>query len=473
MVAKFYFFQITNFFNHLLLPCFGEPMKFIPNAAFEKEMLKELNLSSIDDLFTDIPASVQIKNLDLNEGLSQQETEKKLRRLANNNKSCQNTISFLGGGIKPHYIPAAVKSIQHRSEFFTAYTPYQSEASQGFLQAMFEYQSMIAELTGMDVANCSLYDGVTAIGEAALMATRIAKKSVFLIPSNLSWEKKSVLHNYAKGPNIVIKEIDFDKKTGELDESSLEKNLSEKISGVYIENPNTFGIFESKIDQFIKKIHDHDGLAVVGINPFSLGIVKSPGEYNADIVIGEGRGLGNAMNFGGAGLGLFACKQKFLRQIPGRLIGLTKDASGNDAFCMTLQTREQHIRRGKATSNICTNEGLCALGAAAYLSWLGGNNLVEMGKINFERGQSLAKAITELKGFSKPFTGTHFNEFVIKSPIDPITLNDKLINQGIQGGMPLEKWFPTIENMMLFGITETYDEQDINQFISVLKEVIG
>lgn len=448
-------------------------MKFIPNAAFEREMLKELNLSSIDDLFTDIPSSVQIKNLDLDEGLSQQETEKKLLRLANKNKSCQNMISFLGGGIKPHYIPAAVKSIQHRSEFFTAYTPYQSEASQGFLQAMFEYQSMIAELTGMDIANCSLYDGITAIGEAALMATRITKKSIFLIPSNLSWEKKSVLNNYAKGPSITVKEIAFDEKTGQLDESSLEKLLSDKVSGVYIENPNTFGIFESHIEQLIKKIHEYNALSVVGTDPFSLGIVKSPGEYDADITIGEGRGLGNPMNFGGSGLGLFACKQKFIRQIPGRLIGLTKDSNGNDAFCMSLQTREQHIRRGKATSNICTNEGLCALGTAAYLSWLGGNNLLEISKINFERGQSLSKAISKVNRFSKPFTGTHFNEFVIKSPIDPVSLNNKLITHGIQGGLPLQRWFPTMKNMMLFGITEIYDEKDIKRFISVLEEVIA
>ena len=448
-------------------------MKFIPNAAFEKEMLNDLDLKTIDDLFTDIPSSVQIKKLDLNDGLSQLNTEKKLRELANKNKSCQNMISFLGGGIKPHYIPAAVKSIQHRSEFFTAYTPYQSEASQGFLQAMFEYQSMIAELTGMDVANCSLYDGVTAIGEAALMATRITKKSVFLIPSNLSWEKKSVLYNYVKGPGISIKEIAFDEQTGEIDESALKKQLSEDVSAVYIENPNTFGIFESKIDHLIKIIHDHEILAVVGIDPFSLGIVKSPGDYNADIVIGEGRGLGNPMNFGGSGLGLFACKKKYIRQIPGRLIGLTKDSNGNDAFCMTMQTREQHIRRGKATSNICTNEGLCALGAAAYLSWLGGNNLVKISKTNFERGQVLSNAITEIKGFSKPFSGVHFNEFVIESSIDPITLNDTLIAHGVQGGLLLDQWFPQMKNKMLFGITEIYDESDIKQFISVLQDVIA
>ncbi len=448
-------------------------MKFIPNATVEKEMLKELGLSKISELFSDIPSSVQMKELDLNDGLSQMETEKKLRTLAKKNKSCHQIISFIGGGIKPHYVPAAVKSIQHRSEFFTAYTPYQSEASQGFLQAMFEYQSMVAELTGMDVANCSLYDGVTALGEAALMATRITKKSVFLIPSNLSWEKKTVLKNYAKGPEITIKEIDFNPDTGELDEDSLQHLLSNDISGVYIENPNTFGIFESHIERFINSIHESNALAIIGIDPFSLGIIKSPGEYNADIVIGEGRSLGNSMNFGGSGLGLFACKQQYIRQIPGRIIGLTSDNQGNDAFCMTLQTREQHIRRGKATSNICTNEGLCALGAAAYLSWLGGNNLVEISTKNFENGQRLAQEITKVDGFSKPFSGVHFNEFVIKSPIDPYSLNTALIGKGVQGGYPLDRWFPTMKNCMLFGISEVFDKEDIQQFIDSLNEVIA
>jgi glycine dehydrogenase subunit 1 len=448
-------------------------MKFIPNVTVEKEMLDDLGLSNISELFSDIPSAVQIEKLDLNDGLSQMETEKKLKNLANKNKSYQQIVSFLGGGIKPHYIPAAVKAIQHRSEFYTAYTPYQSEASQGFLQAMFEYQSMIAELTGMDIANCSLYDGITALGEAALMATRITRKSEFLIPANLSWEKKIVLHNYAKGPNVTIREIDFDKRTGELDQSSLEKNLSENISGVYLENPNTFGVFETQIKDIIDMIHDRKALAVVGIDPFSLGIIKSPGEYNADIVIGEGRSLGNSMNFGGSGLGLFACKQDFIRQIPGRLIGLTTDSNGQDAFCMALQTREQHIRRGKATSNICTNEGLCALGAAVYLSWMGGNNLTKISKKNFENGQKLAKAITEVKGFSKSFTGVHFNEFVIESPIEPYSLNNALLQFDIQGGLPLDRWFSEMKNCMLFGISEIYDTSDINRFTEILNEVIS
>lgn len=448
-------------------------MKFIPNATVEKEMLTELGLSSIDDLFSDIPKSVQIKKLDLENGLSQMQVEKRLKKLASKNKSCQQLTSFIGGGIKPHYVPAAVKAIQHRSEFFTAYTPYQSEASQGFLQAMFEYQSMIAELTKMDIANCSLYDGVTALGEAALMATRIKKKNIFLIPSNISWEKKIVLQNYAKGPGITIKEIKYDEKTGKIDKASLKKELSDDVSGVYIENPNAFGVFESQIESYIKTIHEYEALAIIGTDPFSLGIVKSPGDYDADIVIGEGRSLGNPMNFGGSGLGLFACKQKFMRQIPGRLIGLTRDNQGNTAFCMALQTREQHIRRGKATSNICTNEGLCALGASIYLSWLGGNNLVSVSKSNFENGQKLADEITKVRGFAKPFSGIHFNEFVIETSINPYELNDKLITHGFQGGLPLDQWFNGMKNRMLFGISEIYDDEDITNFITALKEVIA
>jgi len=447
-------------------------MKFIPNTSIEEEMLNELGLSTISDLFSDIPKSVKIDALDIHNGLSQMDVEKKLKKIAKKNKSCQTITSFLGGGIKPHYIPAAVKAITHRSEFFTAYTPYQSEASQGFLQAMFEYQSMISELTGLDIANCSLYDGVTALGEAALMATRITKRFVFLIPSNTSREKKTVLQNYAKGPNITVKEIDYDEKTGELNLTSLENLLSKEVSAVYIENPNTFGIFESNIDRIIEMVHDHQALAIVGIDPFSLGIIKSPGDYGADIVIGEGRSLGNSMNYGGSGLGLFACKQKFIRQIPGRLIGLTKDNKDDTAYCMALQTREQHIRRGKATSNICTNEGLCALSACVYLSWLGGNNFVEISKKNFEKGQQLANALTNIDGFSKPFSGIHFNEFVIKCPVNPHTFNDKLIIHNFQGGFPLDQWFPKMKNMMLFGISELYNTDDITEFISVIEEVI-
>jgi glycine dehydrogenase subunit 1 len=445
-------------------------MKFIPNSTIKNNMLKETGLSDIDELFSDIPKQIRVKNLNLPKGLSQQDTEQKLREIANKNKSFRDMLSFLGGGIKPHYIPPAVKSIISRAEFYTAYTPYQPEASQGFLQAMFEYQSMIVELTGMDIANASLYDGATALGEAALMCSRINQKKTFVIPQNISWEKKSVLKNYAKGPDIKIKEIPYDDKTGKIDVEKLEKSIDNDIAGVYIENPNFFGVFEDDVDKISKIVKDAGSLFVVGIDPISLGIIKSPGSYGADIVIGEGRALGSPMDFGGSSLGIFACKNDFLRQTPGRIIGMTKDTDGKRAFCMTFQTREQHIRRSKATSNICSNEGLCALTAVAFLSWLGRIGLQELSRINFEKGQKLAKTIESVHGFEKRFTGVHFNEFVIKCH-DPNKVNKELLKRGIHGGLVLNKWYPELKDCMLLGVSELHTDKDMEKLASALKEV--
>jgi len=437
-------------------------------------MLKELGLEQIDDLFIDIPKEIRIDNLESpipSKGLSQQETERLLREIANKNKSCNDLLCFLGGGVKPHYIPAIVKSIVSRAEFYTAYTPYQPEASQGFLQAMFEYQSMIAELTGMDVANASLYDGATALGEAALMCARITKKNSFIIPKNISHSKKSILNNYIKGPGVKVKEVDYDKKTGKIDIKRLRTVVDDNTMGVYIENPNFFGVFEDDVNEINDVVKDANALFVVGVDPISLGITKPPGDYNADVVIGEGRCLGNPMDYGGSSLGIFACKKEYLRQIPGRVVGLTKDKDGKRAFCMALQTREQHIRRGRATSNICTNEGLNALAAAVFLSWLGGIGLENLSRINFEKGQKLAEEIESIDGFEKLFSGVHFNEFVVKCPIDPVKINQKLLKRNIQGGLVLGEQFPHLRSCMLFGVTELHSDEDIKRLVSALKEV--
>ncbi len=444
-------------------------MKFIPNSIIKESMLKEIELHTIDELFSDIPKKIRINNLNLPDGVSQQEVEKRLRKLGKKNKSFSEMPSFLGGGIKPHYIPAAVKSIIARSEFYTSYTPYQPEASQGFLQAMFEYQSMIAEITGMDVANASLYDGATALGEAALMCNRIKKRKTFVIPKNISKDKKCILKNYTKGTEITIKEIAYDTKTGKIDLDDLKKNIDDDTTGVYIENPNFFGVFEDDVDEISSLVKEKQAVFVVGVDPIALGITKNPGKYNANIVIGEGRSLGNPMDFGGSGLGIFSCKHEFIRQIPGRIIGLTEDSDGKRAFCMTMQTREQHIRRGRATSNICTNEGLCALAAVAFLSWLGGSGLEKLGRINFEKGQRLAKKITSIHGFEKVFCGVHFNEFVIQCP-DAAKLHNKLLSNGIQGGLILDDFSPDLKNCMLFGVTEIHSDESIEKLVSILKE---
>ncbi|MCX6664877.1 MAG: aminomethyl-transferring glycine dehydrogenase subunit GcvPA [Euryarchaeota archaeon] len=446
-------------------------MKFIPNTTIKQTMLNEIGFHTIDELFTDIPKKIRAKPLNLPKGLTQQQTEQKLRILAKKNQSYYDLPNFLGGGTKPHYVPAAVNSIISRSEFYTAYTPYQPEASQGFLQAMFEYQSIIAELTGMDIANASLYDGVTALGEAALMCTRINKRKTFLIPENISWEKKSVLKNYTLGAGLIIKEIPYDKKTGKLNIDILKKTIDEDTTGVYLENPNFFGIFEDDVQTIHALIQQKGSLFVVGIDPFSLGIIKNPGEYGADIILGEGRSLGTNLEFGGPGLGLFACKTEYLRQLPGRIIGLTKDTEGKQAFCMTLQTREQHIRRARATSNICTNEGLIALAALVHLSWLGSNGLEELSRINFQRGQSLAKEITSIKGFKTVFSGNFFNEFVIRYKGDTNTLHKKALQKGVQIGLSITKWFPALNQCLLFGVTELHTDEQIQHLLTVLREV--
>lgn len=445
-------------------------MQFIPNSTVKETMLHELKLHDIDDLFCDIPQTIKIKKLHLPPGRSQQDIEDHMRGLAKHNKSFCEMPSFLGGGVTPHYIPAAVKSIVSRSEFYTAYTPYQPEASQGFLQAIFEYQSLIAELTGMDISNASLYDGATALGEAALMCTRINRKKTFVIPKNISWEKKSIVTNYTKGAGITIKEVAYDKTTGRIDVEELQKTINADTAGVYLENPNFFGVFEDEVQEIHSILAQNQSLFVVGVDPLSLGICKSPGDYGADIVIGEGKSLGNPLDFGGSTLGIFSCRKDFVRQIPGRIIGVTKDHQGKRAFCMTMQTREQHIRREKATSNICTNEGLCMLAAVTYLSWLGGNGLQKLSALNFEQAQKVRKKITEIPGFSLMFSGVHFNEFVIRCP-DPIKVHRHLLNHGMHGGMLVERFYPELANCMLFGVTEVHREESIKRLISLITEV--
>ncbi len=446
-------------------------MPFIPNASLKEEMLRELKIKDIKELFSDIPEEIKVKDLNIPEGRSQLEVERELKKIAEKNKPFPEMLSFLGGGIKPHYVPATVKAIVSRSEFYTSYTPYQPELSQGLLQAMFEYQSLIAELTGMEIANSSLYDASTALGEAVRMSYRIRKGKEVLIPNNISWERKLVLRNYVKGLGVKIKEIRYDDENGTIDINHLEENLSRDAFAVYVENPNYFGIFEEMAPEISDMVHKKGAVFIVGVDPISLGIVKPPGEYGADIVVGEGRCLGMGMNFGGSSLGIFACRKKFLRQLPGRIIGLTHDRDGNRAFCMTLQTREQHIRREKATSNICTNEALCALSAAVYLSLIGSKGLVELAKLNLKLGRLLAERICSLPWFKKRFKGKHFNEFVASFSHDADYLNAELAKRNMQAGLHLGRFYPELKNCLLFGITELYTEKDIDRLLIAIKEV--
>ncbi len=447
-------------------------MGYIPNLTQKEQILKEIGLSSIDELFADIPEDIKISGLNLPFAKSELELRKEFNKIISQNRPVTELLSFLGAGIYQHFVPALVPALLNRSEFYSCYTPYQPELSQGILQVLFEYQSLIAELTGMDAANTSMYDAPTALGEAALMAARITRRSEIIIPKALHWDKTEVLKNYVKWMGITIKEIPYSPDTGELDVSELKNAITKDTAGVYVENPNFFGVFETAITEIKDQIGS--AMLIAGINPISLGIVKPPGEYGADIVIGEIQPFGNQLNFGGPTAGLFACKKEYIRKMPGRIIGLTQDADGNRAFCMTLQTREQHIRRDKATSNICTNEALCAVGSAIHLAAVGKNGLVELSMQNLLRGQHLATKMNQLTKVSSPlFKSQHFNEFVIQLEVDSENVLAQLLEQNIMGGVPLKRYFPELGESLLVATTEVHTEEDYSRFINTLERVLG
>ena len=442
-------------------------MEYIPNSCLKKEMLQEMKIKNINDLFIDIPEEIKIEKLNLEKGKTEYEVKNEIKEILKKNKSSDELLSFLGTGIHPTYIPSVVNAILQRSEFYTAYTPYQPEASQGMLQGIFEYQSLMAELTGMEVVNASMYDEATALGEAALMCARITRKKEFLISKALFWEKKSVLQNYVKGAGLIIKEIPFDGNTGKIDLSELKENINDNTCGVYLENPNFFGVLDDNVN-VIKEILGKAQF-VTGVNPISLGIIKPPADYGADIVISEGQPFGNAPNFGGPLLGIFASTKKNARKMPGRLIGLTTDVNEKKAFCMTLMTREQHIRRDKATSNICTNEGLSAIAAAVYLSILGSEGIKKLAISLASKSKYLATKINELEKFKAPyFDSYHFNEFLLKTEIDTKLIHEELLKKGIQAGLKINGLFKEQENFMLLSVNEFHNKEDLNRLVNEL-----
>jgi glycine dehydrogenase subunit 1 len=436
-------------------------------ASEESEMLEELGLKSVEELFSDIPNDIRTGPLNIEKGLPEKEVRRNVLEILGKNRTACDMPSFLGAGVYHHYIPTAVFEMISRSEFYSSYTPYQPEISQGMLQALFEYQSFVCELTGMDAANSSMYDASTSLAEAALMSVRISGKKRILIPKAIHWEKRSVLDNYAKGPSLHVEEVQYDSETGMTDTSDLKSKLDDQTSAVYLESPNLFGVFEN-----IAEIKDTIGnvLLIVGANPLSLAVAEAPGNLGADIVVGEGQILGNPMNFGGPLIGIFACRKEHIRRMPGRVIGATKDAHGRRAFTMALQTREQHIRRGKATSNICTNESLGSVAFAIHVAILGRVGLRRAAKENILKSRYLAKEIGSLKGFTAPvFSGTHFNEFVVKSDADYAKVHEHLHWDGIQGGLSLSSNFPELENCALFCTTEIHTKEDRDSLIKSLE----
>jgi glycine dehydrogenase subunit 1 len=446
----------------------GVAMNYIPNLHLKEEMLKEMGLKSIDQLFEDIPENIRLKDVDLPEGLSEMDAAREVSTILGKNLTCSEAASFLGGGIYRHYIPSAVNAIGGRSEFYTAYTPYQPEVSQGMLQSLWEYQSFIAELTGLPIVNTSMYDWATALGEAARMALRITRKKKVIISRAIHWDRKSVLINYLKGTGASLVEIPFDMNTGMLDMEALKGEVDNETAAVYLENPNFFGVWEENALE-IKEIAEK-AQVIVGTNPISLGVAKPPAEYGADMVIGEAQHLGSPMAFGGPSLGILAARKEHLRQMPGRIIGMTKDLDGKRAFAMTLQTREQHIRRAKATSNICSNEALLAVRSAAYLA-LVGNDLKNIAEICAVKARWLAAEISQLHEYRAPiFDSCHFNEFVYVGPSAKLAYRN-LLNENIFAGIKLKAQFPELGDAMLVTTTELTTQEDMVRYVEALKTV--
>ena len=433
-------------------------------------MLAKLGLTSVEDLFSDLPKGVRTEGLDLPKGVDEIRLERDLRALLGSNKPASDWLSFLGAGAYYHHIPAAVKSIASRSEFVTSYTPYQSEISQGMLQALFEYQSFMSELTGMDAVNSSMYDAATALGEAVLMSHRISGGRRFLTSQAVSSEKLRVAELYAKGADMSIDTVGYDRQSGQLDLEDLESKVSDDVSGFYFETPNYFGVLESEWE----RINDIIGskTLVIGANPLSLAIIKPPGDMGADIVIGDAQPLGVPMSLGGPSIGVFCCRSEHLRKMPGRIIGLTEDAEGTRSFCMTLQTREQHIRRSRATSNICTNEALLAVAVAAHIAVLGRTGLRKVAARNVANMKALAAAIDSLDRYSAPvFSSPHFNEFVMRSTIGIERINESLRAERIHGGISIDEQFPELGNCALMATTEMHTQSDHLRLVRALEAI--
>lgn len=457
---------------------------YIPNAMPEtkQKMLQEIGIKTIDELYSDVPKQFRLKKkLNLPAALSEHEVGERVERLLTKNKSNRDMPVFLGAGCWPHHVPAAVDSIVQRTEFLTSYTPYQPEISQGMLQAMFEYQSMICELTAMEVANSSMYDWASALGEAVRMAVRIKHRTEVIVPHLIHPERLATLQTYVEPSNLKIKSSGYNEQTGELDLEALEKQVSEQTCAVYVENPSYLGFIETQVEEIAQTAHEKGALFIVGVDPTSLGVLKPPGEYDADIVIGEGQPLGNHLNYGGPLLGLFACRDRveLVHQMPGRVIGMTTTLEGNKTgYCMALQTREQHIRRERATSNICTNEALCAVASAAYLALLGPHGLKELGENVISRTQYAIKELSKIKGVRAPvFKSPHFKEFTVNidktgKKID--TVHKRLLSQyGVHGGKNISKEFRELGQTALYCVTEVHSKEDIDRLATGLKAVLG
>lgn len=442
---------------------------FLPQTEGEiQEMLRTIGVDSVSDLFKDIPDKFEV-DLAIPESEDEFSVLRDLKELSQRNTSLNELSVFRGGGIYKHFIPSAVQRIGCRGEFLTAYTPYQPEVSQGTLQMLFEFQTMICELTGMEVANSSMYDGASACAEAALMAVRINGKSRVIISESLHPEYISTVKSYCFGGNIEVELVKFDRETGQIDCGDLESKLSENVSALIVGYPNFLGVIEDL--EAIRSIIGEKVLLITAANPIALGLLQAPGNLGADIVVGEGQSLGNPPSLGGPGFGFFASKEEHIRKMPGRIIGQTKDKEGRTGYVMVLQTREQHIRRSKATSNICSNQAFNVLLASIYMSLIGPKGLKDIARRCYDKAHYLANRIEKMDKLRPVFTGPFFNEFVVEFDGGLSMINSRLLEEQILGPLDLGKFREDMQNYGLICTTEANRNEEVEFFAGRLEEI--
>ncbi len=446
---------------------------FTPHTdAEKKEMLKAIGVEKIEDLFNDVPASCRFPALNIPSAMSEMEISAQLQELAAANASTKELISFLGAGAYQHYVPAAVDALLQRGEFFTAYTPYQPEIAQGTLQAIFEYQSLIAGLTGMDVSNASHYDGATATAEAVILSLHHfrEKRNTVLVSPSVHPHYRQTVRSYMAGYKDL--KIRGDEATVDpfITPDDFIQGINDDTSLVIVQYPDFFGrVFD--LTNLIQKAHEHEALVCVVVNPTALGLLKPPGEFDADIVVGDGQPLGIPLSFGGPYLGLFTTKEKYLRKMAGRIVGETVDLDGKRGYVLTLTAREQHIRREKATSNICSNQGLIALASTIYLSLLGKQGFRKVAELCYQKAHYAADEINATPGYKVCSDAPFFHEFVVCCDKSVAEINEHLLDHSILGGYDLSQDYPSLKNHMLIAVTEVVSRQEIDMLRDVLMEI--
>ncbi|MEK5165051.1 aminomethyl-transferring glycine dehydrogenase subunit GcvPA [Paenibacillus sp. FSL R5-0527] len=447
--------------------------RYLPLTEQDRaEMLEAIGAPSLEALFQDIPEEIRFKGaLPVSPRLDEYALTRHMSALAARNADTDRYASFLGAGIYDHHIPSVVQHVISRSEFYTAYTPYQPEISQGELQAIFEFQSYICELTGLKVANASMYDGATALAEAGSLAAAATRRKRLVVARTVHPDAREVLATYARGLNLEIAEVGWE--AGVTDRKALETAITEDTAAVLVQNPNFFGSLED-IRAIGELIHARGGLLIVSCNPLSLGLLEAPGKLGADIVVGDAQPLGIAPSFGGPTCGFFAVADSYMRRMPGRIVGQTTDRNGKRGFVLTLQAREQHIRREKATSNICSNQALLALAASVYMSLMGKQGMAEVAELNLQKAHYAKTRLASIPGVGLPFPAPVFNEFVIRLPegADPQRLQQKLLEAGFIGGFDLGRSYPELAGHVLIAVTEKRSKAEIDQFVSVMEESI-